>query len=292
MRSKLALRVCALLFATLAIAHAEPLRVLGSSTVAQAVIPATEEILKDTGADLAFETSVGSNFAINAVSNGRVDLAMSTRAVTSEDRSANPAFSLFDIEIGVQVIVPIVSQATWQAGLRSVSKDDLIKLYEGALPTWEKAGGPALRAVFLNPSDGRGVWEPFVTWLYGDLHRVGPGRRWKTVRTNEEARDLVASTPGALSVVPPKWADGQRVIALPIRDEKGALIEPTEQNFRARKWPVPLVRPLMLIAGTKPSGPLRKMIEFMVSAKGQAFVEAADFLPRPEAAEEMAARFR
>jgi phosphate transport system substrate-binding protein len=283
-------RAWVLIFAAAVSAHAEPLRVMGSSTTATAIMPAARIIYDETGADLAFETSVGSNYAIHAVANGRVDLAMSTRGVTSDDRSINPKALLFDIEIGIQVLVPIASKATWQAGLRAVSKESLIKLYEGDAPTWKAVGGPDIKAVFINPTDGRGVWEPLVTWLYGNLNRVGPGRRWPSAKTNDEARDLVAATLGAVSVVPPKWADGERVVVLPIVDEQGAVIEPTEANFRSRKWP--LTRPIVLVASSKPSGLLRKTLEFMVSEKGQAYVQAAEFLTRPEAAEELAAKFR
>lgn len=268
----------------------EPLRVLGSSTTAQAIMPAARTIYNETGADLAFETSVGSSYAINAVANGRIDLAMSTRAVTSQDRSINPKAALFDVQIGIQVLVPIVSKATWDAGVKGVSKDMLIKLYEGDVPTWKAVNGPDIKASFINPTDGRGVWEPYVTWLYGSLNPVSPGRRWPSAENNEAARDQVAATVGALSIAPPKWADGKDVIALPIFDENGVAIEPTEANFRSGKWP--LTRPLLLVAQNRPTGELRKALEFMVSAKGQAYVQNAEFLSRPEAAEEMAAHFR
>lgn len=286
----MSVRAALLLIATAFSTHAEPLRVLGSSTTAQAVMPAARTIYDDTGADLAFETSVGSNYAINAVANNRVDLAMSTRALTSADRSINPKALLFDVEIGLQVIVPIVSKATRDAGVRAVSKDVLIKLYEGDVPTWKTVGGPDIKAVFINPTEGRGVWEPVMTWLYGSLNPVGPGRRRPSAKTNEEARDHVAAALGALSIAPPRWADGEQVVALPIVDENGAVIEPTEANFRSRKWP--LTRPLVLIASTKPTGLLRKMLEFMVGPKGQEYVKTADFIPRPEASEELAAKFR
>jgi phosphate transport system substrate-binding protein len=270
-------------------ARAEPLRIYGSTTAAQAVRPAAGEIIQETGADLAFETSAGSGAAIIAVANGHVDLAMATRSVTPQDRSTNPAYRLFDLEIGLQVLVPIVSKQTWQGGLHSVRKQDLIALYEGDLTSWKSLGGPDVKPVFLNPVEGGGVWEPFVTWLYGNLNRAGPGRRWKLVQTGEQARDLVATTPGALSVISPKWLD-ERVVALSIADDAGAAIQPREENFRSRKWP--LVRPIVLVAGNKPSGPLRKVLQFMVSPKGLSYVEAAGFLSRPEVAEEMAAKMR
>lgn len=276
--------------ATAQLGAVEPFRVYGSSTVAQAFKPATKAILDDTGADLAFETSVGSNVAIQTVASGQVDIAMSTREVTQQDRSLNPSFSLFDSTIGLQVLVPVVTKATWDAGVRKLKKDDFIKLYEGDLRSWKAIGGPDLKPVFVNPSDGRGVWEPFVTWLYGDLHKVGPGRRWPIVASNEEAHERVLNTPGALTILPPKWVDGKALVALPIVDEQGAEIAPTEANFRSKKWP--LVRPIVIVAGNKPAGLLRKVFDFMVGPKGQAYVEAAEFLPRPEAAEEMAARFK
>lgn len=273
-------RALLVLAAVAASAHADVIRVNGSSTFAKALQAAAPAIKEQIGTDLHFDTQGGSTVALNAVGEGAADLAMLTREVTPEDRAKFPAHRIFDLEIGVQVLVPIVSRETWDAGVKSIKKDDFVALYEGEVRNWKQLGAEDRAVKFYNPEAGQGVWELFVGWLYGDVRRAPLGRKWEKVASSQAARDAVEFNQGSISVAPPNWVDGKRVIALPVRESDGTEVAPTNENFLSHKWP--MTRPLLLVTANKPTGTLRKVMEIMVQEPGQQALAKVDFLAKPD----------
>jgi hypothetical protein len=138
-------------------------------------------IKRDLGIDLKFDPQSQSAAAIQSVGVEVADLAVITRPLTPEDRSDFPARRFFEIEVGVQVIVPIVSRETFDAGVKSISKKEFADLYENVIRNWKQLGGEDREIKFFNPEHGRGIWELFVTWLYGDIRKAPLGKRWETV---------------------------------------------------------------------------------------------------------------
>lgn len=257
------------------------------SKAVQAAAPAIKEKL---GIDLQFQTQGGSTAALNSIGQGAADLAMVTRAVSREDRSAFPKRRIFDVKVGAQALVPIVSRETWDAGVQSITRDDFVALYEGDMKTWDKSGAKDLAVKFFNPEKERGVWELFAGWLYGDVRRAPLGKNWPTVTTHQEARDTVEFTLGSISLAPPRWADGKRVKALPLREADGTVIEPTMDNCVNGTWPIS--RPLHLATGDKPTGNVRKVFELLVGPLGQEAFSKADFIFSPTAASELSELLR
>lgn len=272
--------LCAFTMLT-ASAHAGTIRVSGSATLARAMQAAAPVIKEQVGADLQFDTDGGSTAALYAVMEKTADVAMVTREVTAQDRARFPARRVFDLEIGIQVLVPIVSRETWDAGVKFIKKDDFVALYEGDVASWKQLGAGDLPVKFYNPEPGHGIWELFATWLYGDIRKAPLGKKWETITSPEAARDSVEFNQGSISIVSPKWADGKRVIALPVREPDGTEIAPTMENFRTHKWP--MTRPLFLVVADKPTGVTRKIVELMVREPGKEALAKVDFIAKPDA---------
>jgi phosphate transport system substrate-binding protein len=271
------LRVFLILAAVAVPLHADTVRVSGSSTVAQALQAAAPVIKERLGAEMQFETQAGSSGALQAIGQGTADVAMVSREVKPEDRAEFPSRRLFDLEIGLQVLVPIVSRETWNAGVKSIRKEDFLAIYEGDLKNWKQLGAEDRAVKFYNPEPGRGVWELFVGWLYGDVRKAPLGVKWEQVPNHQSARDAVEFTQGSISVASPQWADGKRVIALPVREGDGADVAPTLENFQSQKWP--LARPLFLVTADRPTGTVRKIMEIMVQKAGQDALTKVGFIP-------------
>jgi len=263
-----------------ALAAPEVVRFTGTGTASPALQAAAPGIKRELGLDLKFDPQSLSGSAIQSVGVDSADLALITRPLTPEDRSDFPSRRFFEIEIAVQVVVPIVSRETFESGVKSISKKEFTALYEGAIRNWKQVGGEDREIKFYNPEHGRGVWELFVTWLYGDIRKAPLGKKWETVQTNQEARDTVEFNSGSISLAPPKWADGKKVIPLAVRDDNG-VIEPTVENFRSKKWPI--TRPLVIVAGNRPTGSIRHLLGFIVGPNGRAALEKGDFVALPEA---------
>jgi phosphate transport system substrate-binding protein len=283
-------RVILILAALAAPIHADVVRVNGSATLAQALQAAAPAIKEQLGVDVQLNTQGGSSAALLAIGDRSADLAMVTREVTSQDRAEFSSRRLFDIEIGVQVLVPIVSRETWDAGMKSIKKEDFLAIYEGDVRNWKAIGGEDRAVKFYNPEAGHGVWELFVGWLYGDVRKAPLGKKWEVVSSPQAARDAVEFVRGSISIASPRWADGKKVMAVPLRESDGAEIAPSVENFHSHKWPI--YRPLNLVTAGKPTGAVRKVIEFMVQPAGQEALSKVDYIPNPNGTTELIEKLR
>jgi ABC-type phosphate transport system substrate-binding protein len=66
-------------------------------------------------------------------------------------------------------------------------------------------------------------------------------------------------------------------MALAIADESGSPIEPKPAEIAAGKYP--LSRPVFAVVGDKPTRNTKKLLDFLLSEKGQALVAASDLVP-------------
>lgn len=255
---------------------AEVLRIKGSSTVAQALAPVVPLVRDTLGIEMKFFSEGGSSLAIMAVATRTAEVAMSTRALTAEDRANFPERRLEELKIGTQALVCIVPRDVWAAGVRALTQEQLMGIYEGAVKNWSRLGGEDRPIKFYSPQRGHGVWELFVTWLYGDIRRAPLGKGFEVVATAKDARDLVEFNAGSLSIAPPQYADRKSVFALGLKMSDGSIVEPSPENIASGKYPV--TRPLILVAGERPTGAVKKLFDFMVTPQAQELVSKAGFV--------------
>jgi phosphate transport system substrate-binding protein len=157
----------------------------------------------------------------------------------------------------------------------------MLAIYETDIRNWKELGGPDRPIKFYNTEEGRGPWEMLAHWLYGDV-RKAPLGKFERVGSSEETRNLVEFNAGSLAVVPLRWADGKSVFPLALIGDNGEVIAPTPENLASDKYP--LSRPLLLISGERPTGPARKILQFMYGEGGKKALRDADFVPQEEIA--------
>ncbi len=259
-------------------ANAEPLKVNGSTTVNLPVAEAAEILRKEQGMEIQMDTQGGSAGGISMLGEGLVQVGMISKHVSEEDRARFKACDFRETHIGEDAVALIVSKDVWDGGVRALSKDQLKDIYEGRIKNWQQVGGPNQRIAFFNKEPGRGTWEVFVHWLYGSS-KDAPPVNFPEVGGNEETRNKVASTKGALSQLSASWADGARVFALSIAVD-GQALEPTVANIAARRYP--LSRPLFVLTNGEPQGAAKTLIDFVLGERGQALVKKHGYLPLAE----------
>jgi phosphate transport system substrate-binding protein len=263
--------------------NAETIRVQGSGTVAQIFTLAAPVVKEKLGVDLKIRTDGSSTSAIHSVAAGAVNLAVTTRSLTADDRSDFPERRMTEALFGVHALVFIVSADVWESGVRSISKAEARAIYEGTTKTWKSLGGPDQPIKFFNPDHGRGVWEFMALWMYGESRKAPLGNKWESVPGGREARDSVGFNAGSISIANPRWVDGKSVFALAIKNEHGTVIEPTTENMQTLKYP--FTRGLYLVAGDRPTGNIKLLMNFILSPEGQSLVKKAEFIgladPKP-----------
>ena len=94
---------------------------------------------------------------------------------------------------------------------------------------------------------------------------------------NEETRTKVGSTRGAMSQLSSSWADGKKVFALALVGDDGMAVEPTEANIATHQYP--MSRPLFILTNGEPKDDAKRLVDFMLSERGQELVKKHGYLP-------------
>lgn len=263
------------LLATPMIGGAETLKINGSTTVNLPVAEAAEILRAEQNLDIQVDTQGGSAGGISMLGDGLVQIGMASKHVSEDDRAKYPSVQFHEIQIGEDAVALTVSKDVWEGGVRSVTKRQMKDIYEGRITNWEALGGKPQRIAFFNKEPGRGTWEVFVHWLYGSP-KAAPRVNFPEVGGNEETRNKVASTRGALSELSASWADGQKVFALGLQLDDGTVVEPTNENIAINKYP--LSRPLFLLTRGEPEGSVRTFVDFVLGERGQDLVKKHGYL--------------
>ena len=260
-------------------AHADTLKINGSTTVNLPVAEAAEILRAEQKLDIQLDTQGGSAGGISMLGEGLVQLGMASKHVSDDDRAKFPKCDFKEIHIGEDAVALVVSKDVWDGGVKSITKEQARAIYEGSIKNWKDLGGPDKRIAFFNKEPGRGTWEVFVHWVYGSPKNA-PQVSFPEVGGNEETRNKVASTKGAMSQLSSSWADGKTVFALGIKIETGEVIAPTNENIATKKYP--LSRPLFLLSNGSPQGAAKTLVDFVLSERGQELIKKHGYLKLSE----------
>jgi phosphate transport system substrate-binding protein len=279
LRTRLQLLLIATIAATPAV-FAQPLRIVGSTTLNPVVVEAADILRSEKKATIFVDTQGGSSGGIAALGEGRAEIAMISRELEPEDAKKFPKVRFLATRVGIDAVALVVSRDVWEGGVRVLSRQQVQGIYKGAITNWKAVGGPDRRIVFFNKEPGRGTWESFAKWLYGDPKKA-PEVSHPEVGANEEGRNKVASTPGAISQLSSAWADQKTVFAVAIRRLDGKVVAPTLAAISDGGYPIS--RPLQLVTSGPPRGLAKELVDMVLSPRGQALVEKHGYLKVPTA---------
>ncbi len=263
------------------------LRVNGSTTVNPVVSEAAEWLRAERGLEIFVDTQGGSSGGIAALADGRADVGMSSRPLGPADRERFPGVPFESHDLGFDAVALVVSKDVWEGGVHTLSRAEMRAIYEGRTRNWKQLGGPDQRIAFFNKEPGRGTWEVFAKWAYGDVSKV-PLVSHPEVGANREVRTKVGASRGALSQLSAAWADGKTVFALGLRGEDGQVVRPTREALAGGSYP--LSRPLLVVTNGPPRGAAAELIELLLSPRGQAMVARHGYLPRRQPLAETSSR--
>lgn len=251
------------------------LKINGSTTVNLPAAEAAEILRAEQKLSIQVDTQGGSSGGISMLGDGLVQIGMLSKHVSDDDRAKYPKANFKEIQVGEDAVALIVSKDVYDGGVRSLTKQQAKDVYESKVTNWKDLGGPDRRIAFFNKEPGRGTWEVFVHWAYGSPKNAPPVS-FPEVGGNEETRNKVASTQGALSQLSSSWADNKTVFALSLKDDDGKLVEPTTENIATKRYA--MSRPLFLLTDGEPTGNAKTFVEFMLSARGQELVRKHGYL--------------
>jgi len=271
------LSLCLSLLLTVGVSGAETLRINGSTTVNPVAVEAAEALRAQKNMAITVDTQGGSSGGISGVGDGSIQIGMSSKPVSDDDRSKYPRTRFVSTRIGEDAVALVVHRDVYDGGVKALTRQQIAGIYEGRIRNWKEVGGPDHRIVFFNKEPGRGTWEVFAHYLYGDPNKA-PEVSHPEVGANEEARNKVMSTPGAVTQLSSAWAEGNpRIKAVAIRLDDGTVVAPTQANIASGRYP--MSRALFFVTDGPPKGAAKTFIDFVLSPRGQVLVKKHGYLP-------------
>ena len=148
--------------------------VAGSTTVLP-LAEATGEEFNAAHYDIGVSvTGGGSGVGIKNIAFGLSDIGIASREVTSDEKSRyGNKFS--ESLVGYDGIAIAVSKQIYDAGVTSLTKDQIKKIYSGEISNWNVLGGPNEEIYVLAREQGSGTRDAFNEDIMGDRKAETPG---------------------------------------------------------------------------------------------------------------------
>lgn len=242
-------------------------RVSGSTTVNPVAADAAQAL--EGKLDVTVDSQGGSAGGVAQLGAGEIDIAMSSKEIDADDRARYRAVDFSPTQIGADAVGIVVRREIVDAGVTSVTKSELRRIFEGRVGNWSELGGPALDVFVYDKELGRGTREVLDKFLYGaDGKAPTPpdSPRFAIVGGNEETRSKLSSTAGAVGPLSSAFVKGHDELAILAIDG----VKPTAATIEDGRYP--LARPLFLVTNGQPAGGAKRFIDYVLSPAGQRLV--------------------
>ena len=173
----------------------------------------------------------GSGEGLKQVSEGTVDIGNSD--VAAEDKlDATAAKELVDHQVCVVTMAPIVNKDVAEAGVKSLTKEQLISIFTGKTTNWKDVGGPDENIVLVTRPESSGTRATFQKYALDGNEEASN----TSMETDDSGVLLtnVKSTNGAIGYVALSYLTGDAGVETVAIDD----VEPTLENTYSGKYPV------------------------------------------------------
>ena len=256
------------------------LRIKGSDTIGGALAPALARAFTAAQPDveLAIE-ALGSKTAFVGLYDGSADLGASSRPVNADElkQAARLGLTLREFVFAYDGVAVIVHPDN---PLRSLTLEELGRVFGGAVTDWSALGGPSGPIHLLN----RPTYSGTRTFFRDKVLRHGDAKSSEdfapSARVIEDNRELVATVAddvNAIGFVSHGWL-GPTVRALGVASSAdGPAVAPETATIRDGSYPI--YRPLLFYTRGAPGRDLAQFLRYVLGAAGQAIVRDAGFVP-------------
>lgn len=255
-------------------AQKEVINVGGSTTVLPVVSNAAELYRQNNPDTRVIVNAGGSGVGINQVGENKLDIGMTSRSITEEEKSKYPEVDFKTISIGRDAVVPVVSSEIYDAGITELTLQQIGDIYSGKITNWSELGGPDKEILCVDKETSRGTRHVFMTAVLGDKEASAPGADLVLGSNNEEQTALTQSD-SAIGMLSNAWLNND-VKGLTIILNSGDKIEPTLSNIVNGSFPI--TRDLLIVTNGEPTGKNKNFIDFILSNEGQEIVEKAGYV--------------
>jgi phosphate transport system substrate-binding protein len=244
----------------------QTIKISGSTTVLPIVQKAADQYMAThAGADIQVSGG-GSGVGIQAIGAKTVDIGMSSREVTADERKKYPAFVITPVaQDGIAVIVNPANE------IQYITLDQIKNIYLGKTTKWTEISGANVpgtnnQIVVIGRDSASGTRSYFDEVL---LAKKTPTKQMLEKNSNGAVLQTVAQTPGSIGYVSIGFVSND-VKALPIWYNADRIVAPGLATVKDKSYPVS--RELYVITNGQPSGLAGDFIQYILSAEGQKIV--------------------
>jgi phosphate transport system substrate-binding protein len=211
--------------------------------------------------------SVGSKGAIKAVPKGVLDIGLSARPLTDEERKLGSIAHEYARS-------PLVFAVSTKTGVRALTLDQIVDIYSGKLVNFPDGSQirPVLRPIGEDITLQIKHMSPALDKALSAAEQR-PGMPFAA--TDQEAADKTESIPGALSVTTLSLinSENRQLRALTLNG-----VEPTVGNGASGKYPH--AKGFFLVTRREPSAAVKRFIAFMQSPAGrEILIRSGNWIP-------------
>ena len=217
----------------------------------------------------------GSQNGVDAANNGNADIGMSSRNMGHSSHAG-----LYETKIATDTVVLIVGS---NAGITSLTKHQVIDIYNGVITNWSQIGGKNATIVVVDRDQGSGTrtyFEESFASTTSPAKALNETRSWTSMAATGAVISYVENNPNAIAYV--------SLGSLTTSAEKNMVLSLNMDNTEGHGTAIspitdlptyPLKRDLVLLTRSMPTGQVAVFIGWMLSPEGQKIAEEVGFLP-------------
>lgn len=126
----------------------------GSTSMSNVIGALGEAFEQDNDGIKVTYNPTGSGSGITAVSEGRCDIGLSSRALKDEEKASELKETVVALD-GIAIIVNTENK------IKDISVEDIAKIYKGEITNWKELGGDDLQIVVIGREAGSGTRDGF-----------------------------------------------------------------------------------------------------------------------------------
>ncbi len=249
---------------------ARDVTISGSSTVMPLAESAAEVFNLEQHQYVVTVTAGGTGAGILGIAERKYDIAMASRALT-EDEELRFGSNFREFKVGLDGIRLAVSEKIYQAGVKSLSREQIRKIYSGVITNWKQVGGPDKDIYVISREEGSGTRDDFNEAVLGDRKAETSGVD-TVANSGAEVKTAISGSDNAIGYLGFNYLGSGGVRAISFDG-----IPPSYENIKLGIYE--LKRQLYFYTFGDPTPGAKAFIDFVQGSEGQKIAAEEGFIP-------------
>jgi len=244
----------------------------GSDTLVRLGQRWAEEYMKLNDGVVIQVSGGGSGTGFAALLNGSTDVCEASRDMKAKEHklAARKGLTPYRVSVALDGIAVFLNEAS---PITELSLAQLKGIYTGAITNWNEVGGPDARIIVYGRENNSGTYSFFKKRV---LEREDYAAYTQTLPGTAAVVNAVAKDENGIGYGGIAWAKGVRYAKVKENDDTAA-VEPTVETVSNGTYPIS--RDLYWFFNGKPTGELKKLVNWALSPEGQKVSEDIGYVP-------------